>query len=363
MQAVRQKTKRRLFEAARDRIIMDILSSNYQPGDTYSTERELCKRLKVGRNTIRKAIDELEESGMLSRRQRVGIIISDKARLPAPVAPRPESTGIPRVTFVLPHWDNSAGSFLSTTVLGELRNGDNSQQRFSVEMRLFDDPLDDLAPETSTLIVVDPLPDIVPILVKWRSKGVNIIALEPARSLFCATNIQYDVRRPAYDAVQQLYRQGHRSIGLINNGIIHYTFQQWLTGFIEAHRDLGMPIMTNAITMNTNTRNPIELNPKGITAWICPHEEGLILAAKACAEYGLRIPQDVAFIGSDDPGDRVQPDMGCSLTVVRPDYHALSRLIREVLCNEVVVDPGETLYASMTWVYRDSFNPEQSHNN
>ena len=337
---------------------MDILSSNYRPGDAYATENELCKRLKVGRNTIRKAVDELEKLGMLYRRQRVGIIISENARIPAPGVQRTELTKIPRVTFVLPNWDNSTGNFLSTTVLEELRNGNNSQQRFSVEIRLADDPLDDLSPETSSIIAFDPLRDIIPILAKWKSEGINIIAVEPARSLVFATNIQYNIRDLSYDAVQQLHRQGHRSIALLNNGITHYTFQQWLVGFIEAHRDLDMPIMPNAITMNTD--NPHELNPKGISAWICVHGEGTALAAKACAEHGLRIPQDVAFIGSDDPGDKILPDMNCSLTVIRPDYHGLSRLIRNILCNKVIIEPGETLYSPMKWVYRNSFKLEQA---
>jgi DNA-binding transcriptional regulator YhcF (GntR family) len=345
--------KRRLFEAARDQIVMDILSSDYQPGEVYATEKELCKRLKIGRNTIRKAITELENSGMIKRRQRVGIIILEKSCLPLPSAPRIESSETPRVTFVMPHWDCSAGNFLSTTVLGELRNGNDSQKRFSVEMRLFNDPLDDLPPETSSVIVVDPHQEVIPKLCEWQRKGVKIIAVEPNIQLLMASNIQYNVRKAAYDAVVQAYKQGHEAVGIINNDIVHYTFQQWLKGFVDAHNDLNIPISPNAIKINIQDKQNIP--SEKISAWICTHAKATSFAANLCSEPGMRIPQDAVLIGSDDPGNIKHPDLGCSLTVVRPDYHALSRLIRQILCNEITVESGKTVYCPMKWDYRESF--------
>lgn len=356
MQTEARTQKRRLFEAARDQIVMDILSSHYKLGDFYATERDLCKRLKVGRNTIRKAITQLENAGMIRRRQRVGIIIAEKACSNVPVvAPKPEPPGGSRVAFILPHWDNSAGNFLSTTVLGELRNGDDSQQRFAVEMRLWNDPLDDLDPETSALIVVDPMQSIIPMLAELKAKGIKIIAVEPKMALFLAANIQYNVRKAAYDAVVQLFNQGHRSIGLVNNGIVHYTFQEWMSGFIDAHNDLGLSVAPNAIAISLYDERVEQA--KGVTAWICTHDKATDRVAATCARLGKKVPEDVAIIGSDDPGKSIPPGMGCLLTVVRPDYHALSRIIRQVLCGEVTVQPGETIHCPMTWVYRDSFKP------
>jgi DNA-binding transcriptional regulator YhcF (GntR family) len=351
--------KRRLFETARDQIIMDILSSNRRVGDIYATEKELCKRLKIGRNTIRMAVTELENAGMIKRRQRVGIVILKKSCPPVPSAAHINlsSASTPRVAFVLPHWDHSAGNFLSTTVLGELRNGDDSQQRFSVEMRLFNDPLDDLPPETSSVIIVDPWQNTIPVLSKQVEKGIKVIAVEPSSPLFLASNIQYNVHDAAYDAVVKLHEQGHEAIGLINNDIAHYTFQQWLNGFVDAHNDLNIPILPNSIKMSILGKR--DMPSKKITAWICTHAKATLLAANMCSKLGLQIPQDVAIIGSDDPGNIKHLELGCSLTVLRPDYHALSRLIRQILCHEITVNPGETVHCPMKWDYRESF-PQNS---
>lgn len=73
------RKKRRLFEIIRDKIIIDMLSGNLQPGDSYATKGDLCRRLQAGRNTIRKVTAELDQASFLERRQRVGAIVTEKA--------------------------------------------------------------------------------------------------------------------------------------------------------------------------------------------------------------------------------------------------------------------------------------------
>ena len=86
--------KRRLSEIVRDQIIADMLSANLQPGDSYATEDDLTQRFGVSRNTIRKAMAELESAGFLIRRQRVGAIATQKACTGRISVPSSQNTSI-----------------------------------------------------------------------------------------------------------------------------------------------------------------------------------------------------------------------------------------------------------------------------
>jgi DNA-binding LacI/PurR family transcriptional regulator len=337
-----------------------MLSANLQPGDSYATEDELTRRFGVSRNTVRKAMAELESAGFIVRRQRVGAIAAPKACTGRIVEPEPRvPAAVPvmqslKAILVLPQWEANAGNYFSNIVLHELSNVKNGQQRITVEIRLFDDPLNDLAEDVKAIIIVDAIPQMIPPLAMWSRKGVKIIAIETRSPLYMALNIKHNIYRAAYEAVQLLHRQGHQQIGLINQDISHDTFQQWLRGYLSAHRDLKLAISPHAIVQVENRHRTPEVEPDGISAWICTYKGAVDMIAQACYKKGLRIPQDVAIIGADDPGDLIMPSLGCKLTVVRPDYITLSKTIREILEEKISAEPGSVIESPMKWIYRDS---------
>lgn len=350
--------KRKLYELVRDKIIIDMLSANLQPGDSYATEDELAQRLSVSRNTIRKAMAELETAGFIIRRQRVGAIVTAKActgRLDT-ISTRQSSfnSSNPKLILVLPQWESNTGNYFSNIVLRELSTPREGQQKFIVEVRLFDDPLDDIQDDIQAILVVDPIQQTIPALSHWADKGVEIIAIETKTPLYMAINIRFNIFQAAEDAVRMLHQQGHKHIGIINQDITHDTFRQWLLGYIEAHRELNLPILPHAIIQVRNGTDPSQVKLDDITAWICTYNGGVNSIAQACHKQGLKIPENVAIIGSDDPGDVIVSSMGCTLTVTRPDYITLSRMIRQILSNDIVAMNGNVLDCPMKWIYRDS---------
>jgi len=70
-----------------------------------------------------------------------------------------------------------------------LSNTKNGQQRIIVEIRLFDDPLDDLSEDIQAIIIVDPVQQMLPPLAHWSGKGLKIIAIETQNPLYMAINI------------------------------------------------------------------------------------------------------------------------------------------------------------------------------
>ncbi|MFA6104000.1 MAG: substrate-binding domain-containing protein [Victivallaceae bacterium] len=350
--------KRRLFETVRDKIIVDMLSANLQPGDNYATEEKLCQHLQASRNTVRKAMAELEQAGFLVRRQRVGAIVTEKActgRLNAvsfDKSTEPRSTS--KLTLVLPVWENKTGNFFSNVVLRELSTAHDGQQKYLVEVRLADDPLDDISGDTRAILAVDPPQTAIPALKQWHDRRVEIIAIEPKFPFFMAVNIRFDAYRAAYDAVKMFHDAGHHQIGLVNQDLYHDTFRQWLLGYLDAHRDLKLAIPSNALIQTAVGAGQPQINPCGITAWLSSYNGGVDEVAEACSHCGLKIPRDVALVCGDDPGNVIIPSIGCSLTAVRPDYVALSKMLRQILNHEIPTDAGSILTSPMQWIRRDS---------
>ena len=351
--------KRRLSEIVRDQIIADMLSANLQPGDNYATEDDLTQRFGVSRNTIRKAMAELESAGFLIRRQRVGAIATQKActgRISVPSSQNISSTPTQafKVILVLPQWEAKTGNYFSNIVLRELSNSQNGQKRIIVEIRLFDDPLDDLNEDIQAILIVDPIQQMIPSLAHWSQKGVQIITIEPQSKLYMAVNIKCDIYQAAYDSVKLLYKQGHRHIGLVNHDISHNTFQQWLLGYLAAHQDLNLSVLPHAILQVKNGQQNKPEKLDDISAWMCSYGGGVDIIAQACHKQGLKIPDDVAIIGADDPGDIIVSSMGCKLTVTRPDYLSLSQTIRQILDEKITAAPGTIIDSPMKWIYRES---------
>lgn len=51
--------------------------SRYAPGDGLPSEAELAQRFGVNRHTLRRAVDELVDAGLLERRHGLGIFVLD----------------------------------------------------------------------------------------------------------------------------------------------------------------------------------------------------------------------------------------------------------------------------------------------
>jgi len=351
--------KRRLPEIVRDQIVADMLSANLQPGDSYATENELTQRFGVSRNTIRKAMAELESAGFLIRRQRVGAIATQKActgRIRVPSSRNASITPVQafKVILVLPQWEARTGNYFSNIVLRELSNAQNGQRRIIVEIRLFDDPLDDLTEDIQAILIVDPIQQMIQPLAYWSARGIKIITIEPKNSLYMAVNIRCDIYQAVYDSVKLLYQQGHQHVGLINQDISHDTFQQWLLGYLAAHQDLNLSILPHAILQTKNKQISKPENLDNISAWMCSYGGGINVIAQACHERGLKIPDDVELIGADDPGDVIVSSMGCTLSVLRPDYLTLSKTVRQILDGEITAKPGTIINSPMKLIYRES---------
>ncbi len=338
-----------LYQLIRDRILLELYHNSYTAGSVLGTEGELCRKFQVSRKTIRHAIDELVQAGYLKRRQKVGVIVADKGlqNHPAHEAGR-------KVIMLLPSWSYTTGNQLERIIVHDLGMPEVPFRAFDVEMRLFHDSLPDEPENLYAVIAVDPLLQHLPTLEKFAAAGVRIIAVEPQINFYMAVNIHPDIRRAVHDAVSYLYRQGHRRIGLVRH-CNHYTFQQWLEGFIHAMAEYELPMLPHSILENDDVADVGDADFRKITAWICATLSNVEALSTHLKKLNLSIPGDVSIIGSDDPSGNELPEQKVPVTVYTPNSKELAHQLRRLLeLDSGSFNPGSVLYYPMIPVYRQS---------
>lgn len=66
-----------LYYQLKEELMKKIVSKQWLPGEKIPSEKELCRLYGVSRITVRKALDELERSGQLMRRQGKGTFVTN----------------------------------------------------------------------------------------------------------------------------------------------------------------------------------------------------------------------------------------------------------------------------------------------
>lgn len=349
-----------LHRRAREQILQDILRSGLSEGARYGTENELADRLRVSRNTVRRAISGLEEEGYLTRRRRLGVMIGGRAAssaVDAAAHARAKAPSRCHVLFVLPRWDDTVEGFYAGRLLRALSSPKLVPQ-LAIEICHHHDPLASVDPSKDAVIAVDPDPHMALRLQELAKGGLRVAVDAPSRPVENLVNFLSDHRPMVRDAVKKFIAMGHRAVGLINHDMAHMNFQNSLLGYLDAHRELGIPIPPQGIIQQA-FYEPSTLAPdvRHISAWICTYAASLNLVATECQRAGLSVPEDVSILSFDDTGEIPVTVLGKRFSVVNPDYAAAASLIHSSLTNWRADRVGTLTAIPFLWVDRETLAP------
>lgn len=73
---MKKNSAKPLYASIMDDLLRDISAGRFRVGDLIPTENELCERFHVSRITVRRAVSELCDAGILSRRQGKGTFVT-----------------------------------------------------------------------------------------------------------------------------------------------------------------------------------------------------------------------------------------------------------------------------------------------
>lgn len=108
-------------------------------------------------------------------------------------------------------------------------------------------------------------------------------------------------------ATQHLVNRNHRSIGFLTGPVGSHSGQWRLQGYRDALHKAGLtpspawiqPCSPIAAAGCKTAKDVLSASPE-ITALLCYNDLVAVGALNACAELGLRVPEDVAVVGFDD---------------------------------------------------------------
>ncbi len=153
-------------------------------------------------------------------------------------------------------------------------------------------------------------------------------------------SVTVDNFKGAYNAVKHLIMNGYKKIAIINGYADRTTGRQRLDGYLKALEEAGLKANNNFIKigtfkMDSGIKLARELLEYGDSpdAVFTANLDITMGAIKVIKKLGLRMPEDIAVVGFDDPEwtDIVEPPLTC---ISQPTYR-LGKLATELLIGRI----------------------------
>ncbi|MGC0273317.1 substrate-binding domain-containing protein [Pseudactinotalea sp. Z1739] len=326
------------FRALAKDLRQEISEGRWEPGAKLPTEKELMAQRELSLTTVRRALDELADDGLIVRRQGSGSYVSTDLRRGAG-AMRTIGVLVPSATEYYPRVLAGVESALSGAsarmVLASYHYDAVEEERDMAS--LLASGIDgliavpDLLSAPNTQEKIESLFDLpVPVVMLERR---DFEARISDRSEYVCT----DHAGGAYDAVRHLRTLGHEQIGLVCRHPNH-TGNWVVQGYKDAVQDLALP----ALPIDTAPASEWSLEraeaalhllrkSRTTAALVFGDREAAWIEA-AARRAGVRIPEDLALVAYDDES-AAYADI--PLTAVSPPKHELGRLAAETLLQRV----------------------------
>jgi len=293
-----------------DWTLEQISNGNYKPNDKFLSEAELGIKFSCSRQTVRRALEILEQHGYISRYKGSGTYISsDKTR------PKINSVGIRHMTIGLvnTYMDNfvfpsiirgiedvisSAGYGLMLVSTNNLVSGETKALQFMLERQLDG-------------LIVEPTRSALPcanldLYQAFSQKGIPIVFIDSFYPELQHPYIALDDEKAGYEATKYLIKMGHRNI----SGVFPHSHRQGhlrYLGYVKAHTEFGIPIKEELVcwhsreNMNQILHSYQFLNQLSMsTAALCYNDSTAIMVMDFLRQNGKKVPDDISVVGIDN---------------------------------------------------------------
>ncbi len=147
-------------------------------------------------------------------------------------------------------------------------------------------------------------------------------------------------RHGAFEAVDYLFKLGHKRIGFLCGPLLHISNQERFKGYKLRLDELGITYNKSIVAQGDNTieggynaMQKLLKKSSGISAVFACNDAMAIGAMRAIREKGLKIPNDISLMGFDDieMAANTQPP----LTTIKVPKEEMGRVAARVLLNEL----------------------------
>jgi len=340
--------RRPLYEQVRQHVLDYIAEHDLKPGDAIPTEAELAVRYGVSVGTVRRALLQLVDQGILYRQPGRGTFLTEESQQKA------RQRGL--LACIVPYIRDALASALIAGAQYAAQEADyalllhNSHGRRDLEEELLRQSLGSAQGIILLPVARRTLPSLMEELLHRRFPLVFVDRL-PTPAAHRVNYVISDNRGGAYAAVQHLIDLGHERIGLAlkADAEVNSSVAQRAEGYREALQERGLALDEALVLGGLTPRReapgptPVEGHEEGAdigllqeflrrerpSALFAVNDLIAIEAWQAAEGLGLSVPQDLSIVGFDD-ADFLH-DLGIDLTTVAQDTFGTGQKAVEIL--------------------------------
>lgn len=351
-----------MYQQIRHEVLAKIRRGELQPGDRLASEREICEEYGVSVTTARRALLELVNEGVITRRAGVGSVVAAKSR--------PARLAFLNIASLGDSWRETSaplgelvGAIAETTwkrnaTFSTITVEEESEALLYVRRLVSDRDADGILIRTANDVDVE----MIDLLTSGDLPYVVIKRRLPSRDMNCVIG---DDVLGANIATSHLLGLGHRTIGFICGKRQLLFARERYAGYQQALQSAGVALNESLVRFvpEFSTADGYE----AATALLSRADRPTAIFAasdtltygvyRAAGELGLSVPSDLSVVGHDDisTASVVHPP----LTTVRTAYRDFGGLATDLLLDLVErnVLPPQTRVIQPELVVRGSTAP------
>jgi GntR family transcriptional regulator, arabinose operon transcriptional repressor len=290
-------------------LLSAITTGAFQPGDRLPSEAELGKHYSTSRITVAKAVNELQQKGLVSRRAGSGTHVV----APAPSGGRVFGLLIPdlgRTEIFEPICHGMMQSPLSKphSLLWGHSMGEAAQQEKEAEHLCHQYVTQKVSGVFFAALEFTPAKDAVNnrIVAAFDRAGIQVVLLDrcyapyPMRSKYDLVGI--DNRRAGFLITQHLLRHDVKRVAFMARPLSASTVMARIAGYREALIAYGRPFGQDLVCRGDPDdpdflRKMLKDKPDAI---VCANDFTAARAMAALTKMGIRVPEEMRIVGIDD---------------------------------------------------------------
>lgn len=293
-----------------DWTLEQISAGVYKPTDKFLTESELCEKFACSRQTVRRALEILEQQGYINRFKGSGTYISaGKIQIKRNCAGEQYMT----IGLINTYMDNfifpgiirgiedvlcNAGFALELIYTNNLVAGETRALQFMLKRQLDG-------------LIVEPTRSALPcanldLYHAITQRGLPLVFIDSFYPELSNPYVALDDEKAGYEATSYLISMGHRNI----SGVFPHSHRQGhlrYLGYVKAHAEHGIPIQDDLVCWHSRENMHQILHSSHFldqlsrsTAALCYNDSTAIMVIDFLRQNGKSVPEDLSVVGIDN---------------------------------------------------------------
>lgn len=279
-------------------------------GDKLPSENELMERFRVSRQTVRRAMEELTEKGVVEGRRGSGTYVTVNTRRYAAGKEIRIAVMLTYVdTYIFPSIIKGIESVLSSegcTLQIAMTDNAVEKERMLLKEFIHTQSVDGIIAETVKSALPNPNMELYR---EIENMGIPVLFVNSYYNELDIPHISMDDRKAGYLAAKHLAECGHTRIGGIfkaDDGQGHLRY----AGYTDALMEQEIKIRGDQViwidseelrTMGEESAKFLK-RLKGCTACVCYNDETAYKIVEIFRKAGHRVPEDLSVVGIDNSG-------------------------------------------------------------